>query len=72
MESLKTLGLASIKSTLTNIFLKTKDDITNFDDQNKKTKKLMFSKFFDDLLANLSPTFLRFGLNSVGNTTKIF
>ena len=63
---LKTLGLASIKSPLTKICLKTKDVITNFDDQ----KKLVFSKncFYalaDDLLANLRPPSLRFGLNSV-------
>ena len=37
---LKTLGLASIKSSLTNTCLKTKDDVTNFDDK----KMLTFSK----------------------------
>ena len=42
-KSLKTLGLASIKSPLTNICLKTKDNVTNFDD---KKKMLTFSNFF--------------------------
>ena len=41
-KSLKTLGLASLKSSLTNICLKTKDGITNFDDK----KMLTFSKTF--------------------------
>ena len=41
-KSLKTLGLASVKSPLTNICLKTKDDVTNFDDR----KVLTFSKTF--------------------------
>ena len=58
-------GLASIKSPLTNICLKTKDHLTKFDDK----KLLTFSKIFytlaDDLLANLSPPSLRFGLDSV-------
>ena len=39
-KSLKNLGLASIKSPLTNICLKTKDEVTNFDDK----KMLTFSK----------------------------
>ena len=39
-KSLKTLGLASIKSCLTNICLKTKDDVTSFNDK----KMLTFSK----------------------------
>ena len=41
-KSLKTLGLASIKSPLTSIRLKAKDDVTNFDDK----KMLTFSKSF--------------------------
>ena len=41
-KSLKTLGLASIKSPLTNICLKTKEDFINFDDK----KILTFSKIF--------------------------
>ena len=40
-KSLKTLGVASIKSPLRNICLKAKDYITNFDD---KKKMLTFSK----------------------------
>ena len=40
MEVSKTIGLASIKSPLTNICLKTKDNVTNFDDK----KMLTFSK----------------------------
>ena len=39
-KSLKTLGLASIKDPLTNICLKAKDAITNFDDK----KMVTFSK----------------------------
>ena len=42
-NSLKTLGLASIKSPLINICLKTKVDITNFDDKKNAT---IFKKFF--------------------------
>ena len=34
-KSLKTLGVASIKSPLRNICLKAKDYITNFDDKKK-------------------------------------
>ena len=41
-KSLKTLGLASIKSPLTNICLRTKDNVTNFDNK----KMLTFSKSF--------------------------
>ena len=41
-KSLKTLGLASIKSPLTNICLKSKNDITNFGDK----KMLAFLKKF--------------------------
>ena len=64
-KSIKTLGLASIKSPLTNICLKAKDDITNFDDKkNVNIFKNFFCTLADDLLANL-PTPLRFGLNSV-------
>ena len=67
-NSLKTLGLASIKSPLINICLKTKVDITNFDD--KKNANIFKNFFFfctiaDDLLANLPSISLRFGLNSV-------
>ena len=42
-NSLKTLGLASIKSPLINICLKTKGDITNFDD---KKNANIFKNFF--------------------------
>ena len=41
-KSLQTLGLAYVKSPLTNICLKTKDDIANFVDK----KMLTFSKKF--------------------------
>ena len=34
-KSLKTVGLASIKSSLTKICLKTKDNVTNFDDKKR-------------------------------------
>ena len=42
-KSLKTLGIASIKSPFTNICLKTKDNVTNFDD--KKNANIL-KKFF--------------------------
>ena len=65
-KSLKTLGLASIKSSLTNICLKTKDNVTNFDD---KENANIFEKFLctlsQDLLADLHLPSLRFGLHSV-------
>ena len=65
-KSLKTLGQASIKSPLTNICLKAKDDITNFDDRkNANIFKKIFCTLADNLLANLPPPSLRFGLNSV-------
>ena len=63
-KSLKTLGLASIKSPLTNICFKTKDDVTNFDDK-KTFSKTFFCTLADDLFANLPPSSLRFGLHSV-------
>ena len=49
-KSLKTIGVASIKSPLTNICLKPKDDFTNFD--NKK-KANIFKTFFCTLANNL-------------------
>ena len=65
-KSLKPLDLASIKSPLTKIFLKTKDVITDFDDKkNANIFKNFFCTLADDLLANLPPTSLRFGLHSV-------
>ena len=65
-KSLKTLGLASIKIPLTNIFLKAKDEITNFvDKKNTNNFKILFCTLVDDLLANVPPPSLRFGLNSV-------
>ena len=69
-KSLKTLDLSSIESPWTNICLKTKNDVTNFDD--KKNAIIFFFNFFfffctlaDDFLANLPPSSLRFGLHSV-------
>ena len=66
-KSLKTLGVASIKSPLRNICLKAKDYITNFDDKKKNANifKMIFCTLADVLLANLSPPSLRFGLNTV-------
>ena len=65
-KTLKTLGLASIKSSLTNICLKAKDGITNFDDKkDANILKNFFCTLADDLLANLSPPSLRFDLSSV-------
>ena len=67
-KSLKTLDLSSIESPWTNICLKTKNDVTNFDE---KKNAIIFNFFFffctlaDDLLANLRPSSLRFGLHSV-------
>ena len=67
-KSLKTLDLSSIESPWTNICLKTKNDVTNFDE---KKNAIIFNFFFffctlaDDLLANLPPSSLRFGLHSV-------
>ena len=60
----KTLGLASLINPLTNICRKTNDNANSFDD---KKKMLRFSKKItaDDLLANLFPLSLRFGLPSV-------
>ena len=67
-KSLKTLDLSSIESPWTNICLKTKNDVTNFDEK-KKCYYFQFFFFFctlaDDLLANLPPSSLRFGLHSV-------
>ena len=62
-KPLKTVGLASIKSPLTNILLKTEDGITNFDNKNANIFNF-FCTLVDDLLANLPPS-LRFDLNSV-------
>ena len=42
-KSLKTLDLSSIESPLTNICLKTKNDVTNFDD---KKNAIIFNFFF--------------------------
>ena len=67
-NSLKTLGLASIKSPLINICLKTKGDITNFDDKKNANifrKIFFFCTIANDLLANLPSISFRFGLNSV-------
>ena len=66
-KSLKTLGVASIKSPLRNICLKAKDYITNFDDKKKNANifKMIFCTLADVLLANWSPPSLRFGLNTV-------
>ena len=66
LKSLKTVGLASIKSLLTNIWLKTEDNVTNFDDnENANIFKNLFCTVADDLVANLFHRFLRFGLPSV-------
>ena len=69
-KSLKTLDLSSIESPWTNICLKTKNDVTNFDD--KKNAIIFFFNFFFffctlavNFLANLPPSSLRFGLHSV-------
>ena len=65
-NSLKTLGPASIKSPLRNICLKTKDDVINFDDKkNGNIFRNFFCMLADDLLVNLPPPSLRFGLHSV-------
>ena len=65
-KSLKSLGLASINSPLTNVCLETKDDITNFDSKkNANIFKILFCTIPDDLVANFPPPFLRFGFNSV-------
>ena len=64
--SLKPLGLASIKSPLTDICLKTKYDVTNFDDQkNANIFKKCFCSLADDLLGNLPLPFSKFSLHSV-------
>ena len=56
----------NIRSPLTNTCLKVKDDITTFDDKkNANIFKNFFCILADDLLANLSTSSLRFGLNSV-------
>ena len=65
MESLKTLVVASIKNPLTNICLKAKDKISNFDDKKMLTFSKNYCTLADDLLANLPPPSLRFGSNSV-------
>ena len=65
-KSLKTPGLASIKSPLTNIYLKIKDDVTNFDgEKNANIFKKNFCTLADNLLANLSSPSLGLGLHSV-------
>ena len=55
---------------MSNICLKTKDNVTNFDDNKILTFSFFFFFFFDtladNLVANLRTTSLRFGLTSVG------
>ena len=61
LESLKTLGLASIKSPLTNITLKQRMTLPIL----MKKYANIFKNFFADLLNNSPPPSLRFGLNSL-------
>ena len=73
MEFSKNSNSSLYQKSLTNICLKTKDDITNFDD--KKNANIFKKKIFtlaDVLLANFPPTSLRFGLNSVRQDFKVF
>ena len=65
LESLKTLGLASIKSPLTNITLKQRMALPILMRKMLTFSKTFFAHFFCDLLNNLPPPSLRFGLNSV-------
>ena len=69
---LKTLGLASIKSPFTNICLKRKDNVTNFDD--KKNANVFKNIFLHTSwrFSNLPPPSLKFGLPSVRQATKKF
>ena len=64
-KTLKTMGLPSKKCSLTKICLE-KDSITNFDDKkNANTFRNFYNSLADDLLNNLPPASMRFGLPSV-------
>ena len=61
-KSLNNLGLASIKSPLTNVFLKTRDNVTNFDNKNSNILKNNFCSLAHNLLSNFPPPSLTFGI----------
>ena len=64
-KTLKTMGLSSKKGSLTKICLE-KDSITNFDDKkNANIFRNFYNSLADDLLSNLPPAPMRFGLPSV-------
>ena len=69
------MGLPSKKGSLTKICLE-KDSITNFDDKkNANIFRNFYNSLADDLLNNLPPAPMRFGLPSVhqyyGKTLKL-
>ena len=65
-KCLKSLGLSKNKTALTNICLKSNDNVTNFDDKkNANIFKNFYSTLAEDLLRNLPPPSLKFGLPSV-------
>ena len=64
-KTIKTVGLPSKKGSLTKICLD-KDSITNFDDKkNANIFRNFYNSLADDLLNNLPPEPMRFGLRSV-------
>jgi len=65
-KCLKTLGLSKNKSSLSNICLKSNDNVTNFDDKkNANIFKNFYASLADELLQNLPSPSSNFGLPSV-------